>query len=167
MTRQDLLLRARSAAGKSIIYKLGGGGMSPTAPLPADGSNQCDCSGFVCWALRMSRQTSHPLYVKINGGWINTDAIVRDATTATGFFEQSDQPLPGDLIVFPSLPPGRPVGHVGIIASVSAAAGPSVPTSVIHCSRGNFNARHDAIAETEPAVFTSHGAIFARFVGLD
>lgn len=94
MTPEALLTRARSAAGLGIRYKLGGGGMAPTAERPSDLAGQCDCSGFFCWALGISRQTSHPLYRKFNGGWINTDAMVHDAIAPTGFFEKVELPAP-------------------------------------------------------------------------
>jgi hypothetical protein len=166
MNRDVFLARARSAIGKRIIYKLGGGGMRPEAPLPSNANGECDCSGFVCWALGLSRQTAHPLYMNFNGGWINTDGIVRDARRETGFFFQPEAPSPGDLIVFPSMLPTRKVGHVGIITEVAQQDGSFVPTRVLHCSHGNFKVAQDAIAETGPAVFVNNGAIYARYEGL-
>ena len=44
---------------------------------------ECDCSGYICWALGISRETNHPLYEKFNGGGINADAIVMDAKHAS------------------------------------------------------------------------------------
>jgi len=118
MTVNELLKRARSALGKKVKYRLGAGGIDPKSPTPASVDNACDCSGFVCWCLGISRKTDHPLYVRFNGGWINTDAIVHDANQPTGFFRKIDEPKVGCLIVFPSKKPRRPYGHVGIVTEV-------------------------------------------------
>jgi hypothetical protein len=167
MTSNEILNRARSAAGKSIKYKLGGGGMSPKAATPANMNKECDCSGFACWVLGISRHTDHPLYVRFNDGWINTDAIVHDANESTGFFSRVDTPMPGDLLVFPSRPPKRKVGHVGIITDVKSKNGKIVPARVIHCSHGNHRSQGDAICETDASVFETGDAIIARWAGLE
>jgi cell wall-associated NlpC family hydrolase len=162
MTVNELLARARSAAGKGTKYKLGAGGMFPSQALPGNMNNECDCSGFVCWALAMSRKTDHPLYVKFNQGWINTDAMVHDANTDTGFLSKLAAAKPGCLIVYGKPGPGK-VGHVGIVTKVDAAG--KVKT-VIHCSSGNGK-KGDAIQETPPTVFNQPGTIFAWFAGVD
>jgi cell wall-associated NlpC family hydrolase len=163
MTASELLSRARSAAGKKIKYKLGGGGMTPTAPSPANINQECDCSGFVCWALQLKRQTDHPLYVNFNGGWINTDAMVNDANHQTGFFARLDAPRVGCLIVFPSKKPAIKVGHVGIVTAVAGGKA----TKVIHCSNGNFKTAQDAIGETPPTVFNKPQTIYAWYAGVE
>lgn len=163
MTVNELLKRARSAAGKSIKYKLGSGGLIPTTPLPANITMECDCSGFVCWCFGMSRKTDHPLYVRFNGGWINTDAMVRDSNDSTGFFSKLNVPKVGCLIVFPSVQPTIKVGHVGIVTEVS---GTGQVTKVIHCSKGNFNTYKDAICETAPTVFNRPQTIYSWYAGL-
>ncbi len=162
----EFLARARSASGKGTIYKLGGGGMKPNASLPSDSSMRCDCSGFSCWALGISRQTNHPLYVKINGGWINTDAIVADAIASTGFFLRVETPRPGALVVYPSRKPHRAVGHIGIVTDVNGSAGIDGITRVIHCSSSNYRNTNDAIRETEPNVFRVPEAILAWYEGV-
>jgi cell wall-associated NlpC family hydrolase len=134
MKVDELLKRARSALGKKVKYRLGAGGIDPNSPTPASVDNACDCSGFVCWCLGISRKTDHPLYVRFNGGWINTDAIVHDANQPTGFFRKIDEPKVGCLVVFPSKKPRRPYGHVGIVTEVREGK----VTKVIHCSSGNF-----------------------------
>lgn len=164
MTIQELLSRARSASGKKIRYKLGAGGLSPQAPLPANISSECDCSGLVCWALGVSRRTDHPLYVKFNGGWLNTDGIVHDAKTVTGFFQSLDKARPGCLIVYPSRKQPARVGHVGI---VTKAGVDGKPLAVLHCSSGNFRKFGDAIRETGPDVFAGPATIYAWFEGLE
>src|SRR4051812_19763310 len=101
MQVQDLLARARSAIGTGVKYRLGAGGMNPGARSPADGQMECDCSGFVCWALGLARETRDPFYIHANGGWINTDAIVLDGHDGKGIFTALPQPRVGCLIVYP------------------------------------------------------------------
>ena len=164
MTVSEFLTRARSALGKNVKYKLGAGGISPTTPTPANIHNECDCSGYVCWCLGISRKTDHPLYVNFNGGWINTDAIVRDANQPTGFFGKLAAPKVGCLVVFPSRPPNRKVGHVGIVTQINSAGDKVL--KVIHCSSGNFRNFGDAIKETPPSVFQQSDTIFVWYEGL-
>lgn len=163
MTVNELLQRARTAAGQGIKYKLGAGGINPIAPSPANLNRECDCSGYVCWCLGISRQTTHPLYVNFNGGWINTDAMVHDGLRQSGFFEQLTVPKVGCLVVFPSSPPRVRVGHVGIVTAVSSAG---AVTRVIHCSKGNFTAFQDAVRETPPTVFNNPRTIYVWYAGL-
>ncbi len=162
MTVTEVLQRARSAIGKKIRYRLGAGGIDPKAPTPASVDNACDCSGFVCWCLGISRKTDHPFYVRLNGGWINTDAIVRDALEPVGFFRRLENPKVGCLIVFPSKRPQRPYGHVGIVTEVQAGK----VSKVIHCSSGNYRRYRDAIRETPPTVFQVPDCLFAWYEGL-
>lgn len=137
--------------------------MFPSQALPGNLNNECDCSGFVCWALGISRKTDHPLYLKFNGGWINTDAMVHDARKSSGFFSGLDKPKAGCLIVFGKPPGAGKVGHVGIVTKVDAAG---KVKAVIHCSAGNAK-KGDAIQETAPIVFDQPGTIHAWFDGLD
>jgi len=168
MMVSELLDRARSMTGRRVIYKLGGGGMSPSAPSPANMRNECDCSGYVCWCLGRSRQTSHPLYVRFNGGWINTDAMVHDAVRPAGFFEKLAEPRPGCIVVYASRPPGQKVGLVGLVTEVRAVAGgPARVAHVVHCSHGNYRGVGDAICETAPTAFQKPDAIYAWYEGVD
>lgn len=158
------LSRARSASGNDSVYKLGAGGMSPGRIDPTDSSRRCDCSGFVCWALGISRKTTHPLYTRFNNGWINTDGMVHDAKNQTGFFSKLEKPKVGCIVVYP----GRKVdgvlkiGHVGIVTEVKAGK----PTKVLHCSSGNYRNLGDAIMETSPKVFLRPDAVYAWYEGL-
>ncbi len=157
-----LLARARSVIGKNIRYQLGKGGMNPNSELPASSNAGCDCSGFVCWCLGISRKTDHNLY-RNNGGWINTDSIVHDAERATGFFFRIPQPKIGALIVYPSKKPERGFGHVGIVTELKNG----FVARVIHCSSGNYKKSGDAIAETGPDSFKNKPeTIFAWYEGL-
>ena len=114
----DLLARARSAIGREVRYRLGAGGMDPRGEDPENVNNECECSGFACWALGISRQTDHPLYVRFNGGGINTNAMVHDAGSPTGFFTRLVEPRAGSIVVYGARPPRRKVGHVGIVMAI-------------------------------------------------
>lgn len=166
-TVSEFLARARSAIGKGIRYKLGGGGMSPRSELPANHNQECDCSGFVCWALGISRQTDHPLYVRFNQGWINTDAMVHDARASTGFFSEISEPRVGAIVVYGAKPPSRKVGHVGIVTAVQKANGVTTATKVLHCSHGNHTRLRDAICETDLTVFRKPDTLYAWYEGID
>lgn len=168
MKGTDLVKRAQSALGLSTIYRLGAGAPY-TALTPADESGACDCSGFVCWVLGISRhQPTLGFLVRLNGGWVNTDGMVEDSTWPLGFFDRvPGDPEPGDLLVYPSrsyaklyqdYPKGPTIGHVGIVTGKNR---------VIHCSAGNYRAKKDAIQETDPSVFTRVPYMRAlRYVGV-
>lgn len=163
MTPDALIARARSVIGIGIRYKLGAGGMRPDADSPADGMGNCDCSGFTAWALTVSRfLRGVPWYdAKHNGEWLNTDAIVRDAKSPFGFFDQILAAESGCLIVFPRSKTSPVAGHVGIVTEVSESF---TPLRVVHCSAGNQARFGSAIQETGPEVFMrpNLGTIFAR-----
>lgn len=167
LTVNEFLARARSAIGKGIRYKLGGGGMSPRAELPANVNNECDCSGFVCWALGVSRLTDHPLYLRFNNGWINTDAMVHDAKTSTGFFTEIPEPRVGAIVVYGAKKPSRKVGHVGIVTGIERTNGVVTATKVLHCSHGNHRRNSDAICETDLTVFRKPDTVYAWYDGID
>lgn len=153
MTGLEVVDRARSAIGKGCIYRLGKGGYTPTNLVPWSKQFECDCSGFVSWCLGVSRKTDNPWYVRFNGGWLETSAIVRDATSPFGVFTEVARydALPGDLLVWGDA--GGAQGHVGIVSG---------PTTIIHCSKGNWTRTQDAIRETDMTIFDSHKAIAAR-----
>lgn len=157
MTVADILARARSQIGLKTIYKLGAGGISPALTRPVNVSGECDCSGYVTWCLGISRQTKDPKYVAFNGGWINTDAMVKDAATPAGLFEKIGAPKQGCLVVFGAKAGVRKVGHVALVSRVVEGK----VAKVIHCSSGNYRSTGDAIQETGPAVFDQPDAIFA------
>jgi hypothetical protein len=162
MDVSTLLKRARSASKAAVRYRLGEGGFHHDAPGPARNGG-CDCSGFVCWALGLSRITRHPLYIAFNGGWINTDSIVHDASRRTGFFERLDVPVPGCVIVYPKKGSGKPYGHIGIVTSIVDGA----VAKVIHCSATNFRTTKDAIQETGPKVFQLPTTLYAWYDGIE
>lgn len=151
-----LILRARSVVNCKLKYKLGSGGMNPDLKLPSN-DNFCDCSGFVCWVLGLSRKTSIPFYKQF-GGWIFTDSMVSDVNSSAGIFERLHSPQPGCIVVYGA---GKNIGHVGIVSEVSGGA----MKKVIHCSSGNSKKFNAAIQETSPAVFNRADALWGRFIG--
>jgi cell wall-associated NlpC family hydrolase len=159
MIAADLIARALSAIGHGCIYALGKGGMNPDSTYPWNKQKQCDCSGFVAWALGVSRHTDHPWYKDQNGGWLETSAIARDALTrGLGMFDLVTwrEAKPGHLIVY-----GDTQGHQGHVGIVTACSGEG-PMTAVHCSRGNQTRSHDAIQETGVTVWIEHNGIVAR-----
>lgn len=155
LTPGDIVAKARSVIGKKIIYKLGAGGMDEKYQLPTrDG--KCDCSGFVCWVLGLSRKTKIPFYQP--GGWIYTDSMVEDINRNAGIFDRLAIPEVGCIVVYGA---GKKIGHVGIVSEVENGK----MKKVIHCSSGNYASFGDAIQETSPRVFERADALWGRFVG--
>jgi cell wall-associated NlpC family hydrolase len=156
-----LVVRARSAIGRPTIYSLGKGGMSPTAEHPANFQARCDCSGFVCWVLGVSRwrgANGHP-WPEFPAEWISTSSIHSDALKTLKRFRRVLTAEPGDLLVYGDHAGGE--GHVGIIGDVFG----DDPSSVIHCSAGNGR-QGDAIRETSVGSFwKNRNAIIARPIG--
>ena len=153
MTITVAVSRARSAVGGGCIYRLGKGGFDPKAERPWSKQMECDCSGFVSWCLGVSRKTNNPWYVKFNGGWFETSAIVRDALSPFGVFTEVARydARPGDVLVWGDT--GGQQGHVGLVTGAGKVA---------HCSKGNWTLTQDAIRETDMHIFDTHKAIAAR-----
>jgi LysM repeat protein len=152
-----LIQRARTAIGKKIKYTLGAGGINPSLELPTS-NNECDCSGFVCWVLGLSRKTTIPFYQKF-GGWIYTDSMEVDVNSSAGIFEKINIPEVGCIVVYGA---GPKIGHVGIVSEVENEK----MKKVIHCSSGNYKNYHDSIQETAPTVFNRADALWGRFSGI-
>jgi hypothetical protein len=114
----------------------------------------CDCSGFVCWALGVARDSA-----PWSGGWIDTNNMHADALGAQRLFRVVERATPGTIIVYPK-PPRRgddePPGHVGIVTEVDADGR---ATRVLHCAPENYlrpppaGLPSTAIAETGPEQF--------------
>ena len=153
-----LLDRARSCINKKIRYKLGAGGMNPSSPLPADKNMQCDCSGFICWVLGLSRKSNIPFYTKL-GGWIYTDSMEADVKSSAGIFERLNTPEVGCIVVYGA---GNAIGHVGMVSQVTNGK----MSKVIHCSSGNDKNYKDSIQETSPTVFNRADALWGRFAAV-
>ncbi|MFZ4931546.1 LysM peptidoglycan-binding domain-containing protein [Chryseobacterium sp. Mn2064] len=155
LTADDIIKKAKSVIGKKIIYKLGAGGMDEKYHLPTK-DGKCDCSGFVCWVLGLSRKTKIPFYQP--GGWIYTDSMVDDINRNTGIFDRLTVPEVGCIVVYGA---GKEIGHVGLVSEVENGR----MKKVIHCSSGNYSSFNDAIQETSPKVFERADALWGRFVG--
>lgn len=122
-TKHTAVLRALAIAKMDrSVYKLGAGGKDPEDAEPFTDLGTIygsDCVGFVLWCLGLDRfqEKLFPLY----GGWINTDSIMLDAARDQSFFEFTDKPESGDLVVFPSIMKNGKrirIGHVAIVTSV-------------------------------------------------
>ena len=150
-SREEIVRRGRSALSRNLRYGLGRGGYRPTAPHP-DQEGFCDCTGFVAWALGISRDqgTAFP------GRWIETSRMHRDAVSTRRYFTLLGwrEALPGDLLLYPDSEDSE--GHVGIITSV----GPEGPERVLHC---NATTRPSALAEEPLRPFwRAHRAVVVR-----
>jgi hypothetical protein len=158
MTLTEVVDRARSAVGHSCVYRLGKGGFIPTLERPWNANREADCSGFVSWCLGVSRHTDHPWYEKYNGGWLETTAVARDATSPYGMFDMIpwSKAKPGHVLVYGDRDGHQ--GHIGVVSQV----GVDGPLKAIHCSKSQSVQHGDAIAETSVEVFRAHGAIVAR-----
>lgn len=170
MTPVQLIARARGQLGRKTRYKLGAGGYGIDKATPGGGGghapDECDCSGFVCWALNISRMTRNEYYrLKLGTDWISTSSMYADCGDSAGLFEMVQTPRVGCIVVYPdgALGKGRQ-GHVGIVSAVNGGA----VASVIHCSGGNFKSGGDAIAENldQTWVRMLPKSRFGWFVGL-
>lgn len=157
LSRKDVLARARYAIwAEETIYKLGKGGFDPDDPTPGNKRQECDCSGFVAWTLGISRH-----FPAIDGQWIETSIVYRDATKTKCHFEEVEVSRPGDIIVYPDK--DKRQGHIGVVSEVNDLG---KVMKVIHCSSGNFRAYGSAIKETVADIFYLRGAVVARYKGL-
>lgn len=151
------VMHAKSAVGRGTRYVLGQGGFHPLDSLPTR-SAACDCSGFAAWVLGISRwQADKGKPWSKHIPWIETSAIVADATGPQRLFKRITSPVPGCLVVYgdKKVLGVRRQGHVGIVAEV--VNGRAV--KVIHCSKGN-DRTGDAIQITGPNVFENGRSIY-------
>lgn len=118
----DVITRARTATTMFVRYRLGAGGRDPRSESPADEHSECDCSGFVAWCLGLARKVTHPAYVRFNGGWLSTDAMVHDALSVGGILDAvtPDDVRAGDVAVYGN---GPRVGHCAIMESARTGQG--------------------------------------------
>lgn len=188
-TRAEAVARARlmcGDAGARIVYRLKdhSGGRDPFAPDCAShwrtlinliAVASCDCAGFVAWCLGYDRYQPDAFMPGSGWDWINCDSMIADARGPQTFYEEliatgeplrDQRPLPGDVVVFPSIDLDHDgsrdrVGHTGIIVAVAPTWTPGDWRSlrVAHCSSGNGRR---AIAETSGAPWAGR----ERFRGL-
>lgn len=154
ISSSEIVSRARGAIGLGTRYKLGAGGRLKNTGI----GTECDCSGFVAFALGVDRYLATWLPHYEGGAWLETTTLERDALSPWGFVQADawKNGLPGDLVVWGDR--GGRQGHVGVVATADASG----PRTVVHCSSGNFKATGDAIRETGSALFLRNGAIVAR-----
>lgn len=135
------------------------GGRNPTAPDCSSSWERrgklvftADCVGFAAWCTGFDRyQPGFPL----QGGWINTTAMVKAAEEGLGWFDELspwERAEAGCLVVYPRRLPFRRWGHVGVYVGNNR---------VIHCHGPAL--RGPAISESDVREFTKKGALFVRF----
>jgi hypothetical protein len=124
----------------------------------------CDCSGFVCWALGISRRDGAGAGDD-EDQWINTDSIWNDAIHEGARFYAIDRATPGCLVVYPQKDSRERFGHVGLVSEVGADGRAA---SVVHCSATNFStAPFDAIEVNAGEAFQRQPkSIYAWFRGM-
>jgi len=157
MKAEAVVNRALSATNRGTQYGLGDGGMRPEDPMPSS-HGKCDCSGFVAWALGMSRKTTEAFYVKYIGGWIETTAVAKDIASSAGIFEKLTTPVPGCVVVYGDHKDHtgkHREGHIAIVTEVNGQEGVDGIEKIVHCSMGN-DRTGDAIQETAPTVFSNN-----------
>ncbi len=158
MKPDQAVTRARSCLARGIVYRNGAGGIHPEADSPADSAGECDCSGFVLWALGRSRYDGTL--------WWDTSRIADDALGAHKNFArvELEKALPGDVLVYGDrrINGVHHEGHIGLVTAI----GPDGPLHVIHCSKGAWTLFHDAIHEDGPEKWLPRG-IVARCLWLE
>jgi len=103
----------------------------------------------------MNRKGPRAAWTTANGS-IYTGSIWDDARNGQALFQNlQGQAEVGTLLVYPKPPDGSEAyGHIGLVTEVDAA---HRATRVLHCSAANFKRPpHDAILETDAAVFDDH-----------
>ena len=120
ITPAEAIERALAAVGTGVYY-LG------TGTWPRVGE-QMDCVGFAwSWCYQMPR---HIPGLNAKGGGLgdveddaNTNSLIGDALTDSAYVQIATDPLPGDLVMYPTIHDPRVsspfIGHVGIITDVS------------------------------------------------
>lgn len=102
--------RIEHAATVAVKYKLGRGGYEWLADELGE---LADCSGFVCWALGLSRKPS-PVG---DGVWWSTDSIRADAVGDQAVFRQVEPGSQPAFVVYGDYRLGGAVrqGHIGFV----------------------------------------------------
>ena len=150
--------RALSVVGQAR-YKLGKGGRKPRALVPWDAEGLCDCSGFASWCLGLDRYQPG----RIEGEWISTTSIYRDATGPHRMFAAValEDARPGDLVVYPSTYRAgvrTGIGHVGVIVNVG---GGWSGLGIVDCA----SRKGAAIGHRDGGLWGRKGGVVARRVG--
>ena len=87
-----------------------------------------------------------------------------------GYFTKLNSPAVGAMLVYPDYLGAdgkRHDGHIGIISKVkNNPKGVGGVASIIHCSLGAWNTKHDAVQETDPGIWLNHkGSIIVWYDG--
>ena len=156
-TVSDPVNRAVGMVGRGR-YRLGKGGRDPRALSPFDGG-ECDCSGFASWCLGLDRFQPG----RIDGDWIATTSIHRDATGPKRMFRAVpiEEARAGDLVVYPSRYRAGmrvSIGHVGVVVERTGDGWDGL--RVIDCA-GRKGA---AVAYRAGTLWGAKGGIVARRV---
>lgn len=142
LPRDQALARMLSLVGKPIPYYLGTGDATGQTTR-RDGKRGMDCAGAaMAYAYGLPRH--RPGYN--HGSWatvsddINTNSGIEDAEHARDLWTIADDPLPGDLIAYPTIHlaavPRPFIGHVQMIVEVPAGWTPAMgwaALKVAHC----------------------------------
>lgn len=117
----------------------------------------CDCSGFVCWALGISRRPNPQT-------WINTDTIWADANGHALQFRKLERATVGCIVVYPKVVDHK-YGHIALVTEVDANG---QATRIVHCSASNFSSPPpDAIKIAAPTAFEAQPtSVYAWFQGM-
>lgn len=111
-----------------LYYRLSefNGGKDPTAPDPAtrwiaEGGVQVnrtsDCVGGAAWCGGFDRYQP-ARFAHLYEGWINTDSMLQDATTARRCFVELETARVGCFVVAASHTGGHEIGHIGVVVNV-------------------------------------------------
>jgi hypothetical protein len=181
--RARAVQRARLMTQLPTRYVLGAGGRDPKADTPLtkrDGVLGSDCIGLTCWALGHDRY--QPGSFDFYSGWINTDSMMMDARRDCTWYAPTAMPVPGDVVVFPSIIADgvrQRIGHIGLIVEVPDDLPPDVwsePAAsrrawlqrikVIDCasSAARRNRGHAVAETTAAASWDKPDAMFCRLV---
>lgn len=139
--RAELVRAMEHAATVRVRYKLGRGGFDW---LSDDIGELCDCSGFVCWALGLSRKPS-PIG---DGVWWSTDSIRADAIGEQTVFRQVEPGSQPAFVVYGDYRRGGAVrqGHVGFVVDPATFEG-------YDCSSSQSRRRGQAITHRDLSFF--------------
>jgi cell wall-associated NlpC family hydrolase len=165
VTREEAVARALSVVNQPCRYKLGAGGRDPSKPYPWNEQRECDCTGYLAWVLGLDRyMEENPWYVRQNGGWLESTAIVRDCAAPYGIFARGERRTarPGDVLAWGDH--GGRQGHVGIIVGRSADG---YALRVAHCSSGNqiLSENRTAIRVGDDSMWWVRPSVVAVFAG--
>jgi hypothetical protein len=162
--RVTAIERANDAAALSrlrgVRYGLGKGGFDPARHAPWSQALECDCTGFLSWALAVPRQNQ-----AIAGGWVESTAIVADAMGPGKLFQLVTDPRKvraGDALAIGDRDVDG-VHHEGHVALIVEAAADGTPVKMADCS--STGGRAGSAVQVRPAALFPRGYVVVRFAG--